>query len=93
MNYTKNKHDKVFLINKKSYFCITCDGEFIGKEVNRHNEAGCSSGKHGEVATIEQKFKVFLKSYKLFLESNDISELINLTINEVNEIENKYLTV
>lgn len=46
MTYIKNPYDKIFHKYKKSYFCIVCNGEFLGQEVKRHNDASCLSNKY-----------------------------------------------
>jgi hypothetical protein len=52
--HTKNRHDKVFYIHKKSYFCIDCNGEFIGKEVNHSKVRSFVTGST-EVNSIRRK--------------------------------------
>jgi hypothetical protein len=91
--HTKNRHDKVFYIHKKSYFCIDCNGEFIGKEVNHHTEVICKSNKYKLHISIEdQKLDHLLRVVQRSIASEENNMLFNdFTMQDLHMIRDKFL--
>ncbi|MHC4906798.1 MAG: hypothetical protein ACYTBW_00845 [Planctomycetota bacterium] len=91
--HTKNRHDKVFYVHKKSYFCIDCDGEFVGKEVNHHTDVICKTNKYKlQVDIIDQKLDHLLRVVKRIVASEENNIYFkDFSVQDINEIGSKYL--